>query len=297
MQKGCRRIVDSPAFTGFIFAVILANAVVLGAQTYDALTRRSGALLETLNEVFLGIFVVELALRIAAFGRRPQDFFRSGWNVFDLVVVAAAFAPGLRENTTLLRLVRLLRVVRLVRLLPDLRVLLVAVGRSIPPLFSMSVLTLLIIFVFGMVGWTLFGDSDPDRWGDIGKAMLNLFVMLSLENLPENVERGTATHPWAWIYFVSWALIAAFIVLNVLIGVVLNSMEEARELERERLTSQRSGGPGGQDGETEDENAQGRLVAERIDLIRKAIDELERDLDAGPRPGRRSTSIGRRRMG
>ncbi len=274
--RACQRIVEAPAFTGFIFAVIVANAVVLGAQTYDALTREYGHLLETLNDVFLGVFVVELGLRLGACGRRPQEFFRSGWNVFDFVVVAAAFAPGLRENTTLLRIARLLRVVRLVRLLPDLRILLLAVGRSIPPLFSMSLLTLLIIFVFGMVGWTLFGESDPDRWGDIGKAMLNLFVMLSLENLPENLERGTATHPWSWIYFVSWALIAAFIVLNVLIGVVLNSMEEARALERERMASPAPGSPGGTEEEVEE-----RVAAERIELIRSALDELERDLDRG----------------
>lgn len=276
VTRACQGIVDSPVFTGFVFAVIVANAIVLGAQTYEAATREQGALLETLNEVFLAIFVVELALRVGAYGSRPQDFFRSGWNVFDFIVVAAAFAPGLRENSTLLRLARLMRVVRLVRLLPDLRVLLVAVGRSIPPLFSMSVLTLLIIFVFGMVGWTLFGDADPDHWGDIGTAMLNLFVMLSLENLPENLERGTAIHPWSWVYFVSFALIAAFIVLNVLIGVVLNSMEEARALERERALSSASDephGPGDEPRET--------VMAERIALIREAIDELEDELRPG----------------
>jgi voltage-gated sodium channel len=276
VTRACQRIVYSPVFTGFVFAVIVANAIVLGAQTYDAAKRERGALLETLNEVFLAIFVVELALRVGAYGSRPQDFFRSGWNVFDFIVVAAAFAPGLRENSTLLRLARLMRVVRLVRLLPDLRVLLVAVGRSIPPLFSMSVLTLLIIFVFGMVGWTLFGDADPDHWGDIGKAMLNLFVMLSLENLPENLERGTAIHPWSWVYFVSFALIAAFIVLNVLIGVVLNSMEEARALERERTLSSAFDEPHGPGDEPRE-----AVVAERIALIREAIDELEDELRPG----------------
>jgi voltage-gated sodium channel len=269
-----RRLVEHPAFTGTIAVVIVLNAVVLGAQTYDELERRHGLLLDRLNDAFLGVFVVELTLRIASYGRRPQDFFRSGWNVFDFVVVGAAFMPLLRENATLLRLARLARIVRIVRLLPDLRVLLLAVGRSIPPLASMSVLTLLILFVYGMVGWTLFGEQDPERWDDVGTAMLNLFVMLSLENLPENLEAGMAIHPWSWVYFVSFAMVAAFIVLNVLIGVVLNSMEEARaiELDRERRRRQSER----EAGEEPVESA----VARRLADLRSALEDLEGELRA-----------------
>src|SRR5918998_1703634 len=115
------RLVESPLFTTAILAVILANAVVLGLQTYDGLVRHYGETLDLLNDVFLGVFVVELALRIGAYGRRPHAFFRSGWNVFDFVVIAAAFVPGVRDSSTLLRLARLPRVVRLVRLLPHVR--------------------------------------------------------------------------------------------------------------------------------------------------------------------------------
>jgi voltage-gated sodium channel len=257
-------IVDSPLFTSVVVAVIVANAVVLGLQTYDGVVDRYGDELDLLNAVFLGFFVVELALRIAAYGRRPQDFFRSGWNVFDFVVIGVAFVPGVRENSTLLRLARLLRVVRVVRLLPDLRILLTAVTRSLPPLGSMAILTTLILFVYGMVGWSLFGDQAPKEWGDIGSAMLTLFTLLTLENFPVYLEQGREIHPWSWIYFVSFALVAAFIVLNVLIGIVLNSMEEARALERRRI----EGGP----------------VADRIATIRAALDDLEHDLMHQRRP-------------
>jgi voltage-gated sodium channel len=135
------RLVESPVFTGFILAVILANAVVLGLQTYDEIESRHGDTLNLLNDVFLAVFVVELALRMAAYGRRPLDFFRSGWNVFDFVVVGFAFVPGVRESSTLLRIARLLRVVRIVRILPDLRILITGVIRSLPPLGSMLLLT------------------------------------------------------------------------------------------------------------------------------------------------------------
>ena len=261
----------SRSFDAVVFVVILANAVVLGAQTYEGLVRDYGRLLDTLNAVFLGVFVVELVLRMGSYGRRPQAFFRSGWNVFDFVVVAAGFVPGVRENTTLLRLLRLLRVVRVVRLLPDLRVLLLAVSRSLPPLASMSVLTLLILFVFGMVGWLLFGEAEPAAWGDVGRAMLTLFVMLSLENLPANLERGMEIHPWSWIYFVSFALIAAFIVLNVLIGVVINSMEEAREIEARRALREEVG-------QEKHEGDTAETLVARVGALRTALDDLEREL-------------------
>ena len=275
-RNALSRVVDSSLFAGVVFVVILANAVVLGMQTYEGLTREHGRLLDLLNEIFLGIFVAELALRIAAYGRRPQDFFRDGWNVFDFLVVGAAFVPGLRENTTLLRLARLVRVVRVVRLLPDLRVLVIAIARSLPPLASMTILTTIILFVYGMVGWLLFADEDPATWGDIGQAMLTLFVLLTLENFPEQLQAGMEIHPWSWIYFVSFALIAAFIVLNVLIGVVLHSMEEAREIER----SER-----GRQGEREPDRALDALaglslgtLSSRIATLRAALDELEAEL-------------------
>jgi voltage-gated sodium channel len=104
----------------------------------------------------------------------------------------------------------------------------------------------------------------PNRWGTIGEAMLTLFVMLTLENFPIYMEQGMEIHPWSWIFFVSFILIAAFVVINVFIAIVLNSMEEARELER------RAPLPG---------EADVAPVAERIAILRNALDELERELN------------------
>jgi voltage-gated sodium channel len=239
VQQTCARIVGSKWFDLVIFAVIVANAVVLGLDTYDKIDREAGGLLTTLNDVFLGVFVVELAIRIGSYGRRPQDFFKNGWNVFDFVVIGAAFVPGLRENSTLLRLVRLARVLRVVRVLPELRLLIVAVGRSLPGLASLTVMAVVLLYVYGMVGWLVFGDALPDDYGNIGDAMLTLFVLLSLENLPTVIEQGMEVSDWAVPFYVSFVLIAAFLVRNILIGVVINSMEEARELEWERRQGER----------------------------------------------------------
>jgi voltage-gated sodium channel len=251
-----------------VMTVILANAVVLGLQTYDGIDRNHGATLDLLNTVFLGVFVVELGLRLASYGRRPWRFFLDRWNMFDFIVVALAFTPGFRQNSTILRLVRLLRVVRIVRLLPELRILVTAIARSIPPLFSMALLTTLILFVYGMVGWAIFGADDPARWGDIGQAMLTLFVMLTLENLPATIEAGMAVEPWSVIYFITFVLVAAFIILNVLIGVVLNSMDEARQIHIEQEMREQGLEP------TEEEVD----VAARLQRLRDAIDDLESEL-------------------
>ena len=266
-RNALARVVESPLFGAVVLAVIVANAVVLGAQTYEHVTRDYGRLLDVLNEIFLAVFVGELVVRIASY-RRPLEFFRDPWNVFDFAVIGAAFVPGLRENSTLLRLARLLRVVRVVRLLPELRVLTLAIARSLPPLFSMTVLTTLILYVYGIVGWLIFGDEDPQNWGDIGEAMLTLFVLLTLENFPAYLERGMEIHNWSVVYFVSFVLVAAFIVLNVLIGVVLNSMEEARKIHlRDELRAQGE--------EPTDEET---VIAARIATLRSEIDELEASL-------------------
>ena len=273
MADSCRRIADSPTFQNFIFAVIVANAITLGLGTYD-FSARVDATLNTLDDVFLGIFVVELAIRIAAFGRRPQDFFRDGWNVFDFVVIGLAFAPGLRDNVTLLRLARLLRVVRLVSVMPDLRILVRAMTRSIAPITSLALLTVLLMYVYGMVGWILFHEDDPEQWGDIGQAMLSLFQILTLENWPQFLENGQEIHPGSWIFFVSYVLIASFLVINILIAIIINSREEVHDAERaadrERLDEELAAADGS--------------VSDRLAEIRHALDSLETQLAEGGRP-------------
>jgi voltage-gated sodium channel len=283
MASTCKRIADSGLFQGFILGVIVLNAVTLGIQTYD-LSESLAKLLTTLDDIFLGIFVAELIIRITAFGSRPQDFFQDGWNVFDFVVISLAFVPGIRENATLLRIVRLLRVVRVVTVLPDLRVLVRALVRSIPPILSLAVLTLMLMYVYAMVGWILFHEQDPENWGDIGQALLSTFTMLTLENWPALLEAGTAIHPQSWIFFVSYVLLASFLVINILIAIIINSMDEVHSAERAAARD-----------EADDELAAGDgSVADRLREIRHIVDKLEAQLEEGGddsvAEGARSTS-------
>jgi voltage-gated sodium channel len=273
MARTCKRIADSGLFQGFILAVIVLNAVTLGVQTYD-LSESLETLLTTLDDIFLGIFVVELVIRIAAFGSRPQDFFQDGWNVFDFVVISLAFVPGVRENATLLRIVRLLRVVRVVTVLPDLRILLRALVRSIPPIVSLAVLTLMLMYVYGMVGWILFHEGDPENWGDLGTAMLSTFTMLTLENWPKLLEQGMAIHPNSWIFFVSYVLLASFLVINILIAIIINSVEQVHQVEREEERAERQE-------RLEETDPDAVTIAARLTGLKDALDDLELDLQSG----------------
>jgi voltage-gated sodium channel len=215
-----------------MMGVIVINAVVLGLETFEPLMAKHHGLFTTLNHVVLGIYVVELLIRLTAFRWNARAFSEDRWNVFDFIVVAASFVPWLRENAMLLRLVRLLRIVRIVRFLPDLRVIIGAVGRSVPGVASLAAATVLLIYIYGMVGWVLFGQHDPEHYGNIGAAMLTMFLMLTLENLPDNIEMGLEISGWTVVFFVSYVVVASFLIFNLFIGIVLNSMEEARSADR-----------------------------------------------------------------
>jgi len=275
VQARSSRLVDARQFQLTIFAVILLNALVLGLETYDSIARDWGDILFLINDICLGIFVVEILIRVSAFGRRPLAYFRSGWNVFDFFVVFAVFIPGVRENALLLRLVRLLRIIRIISVLPDLRVLVSGMGRALRPIGAMGALTVLFLFVYGMVGVQLFGEQEPDRWANIGTAMLTLFTVLTLEGWNEVLFNAQEVTRFAWVFFVSFVLIASFLVINVLIAIIITSVEEAREAERTEAVEERLKSAADDDGP--DPVA---ALVDRLGEMRRGMEELEIELAA-----------------
>ncbi|MEV7415534.1 ion transporter [Streptomyces sp. NPDC089919] len=265
----CRAITEDPAFGVLVFAVILCNAALLGAETYSGLAVEYRQALTAAERCCLAVFTVEMLLRAGAHADRPKAFFRDPWNLFDLAVVLCAFVPLVRENTTVLRLLRLARVLRTARFLPQLRVLLVAVGRSLPGTLSFLFVGALVLYVYAMVGWVCFAGPDPAHFGSIGRAMLTLFLLTTLDGLGDAVHAGLEISRLSLLYYASYVLLASFVLVNVLIGVVLNSLDEAKEMEAEanRLAALEAEGPLGPE-----------EVRSRIVTARRALDDLEASL-------------------
>jgi voltage-gated sodium channel len=220
------RIVESDRFELVIGAVIFVNAIALAWLTLPSSAEQADTLV-LVDELCYLVYLIELLIRMASYGRKPWKFFRSGWNIFDFIVVG--LSPLAQGQTVVLRLLRLLRLVRIFRFLPEVRILSLSIVRSVPPLMSISVLIGLLLFLYGMAGTYLFGDALPKAWGDIGTSLKTLFVMLTLENFPQTFEEGVSVSPLAFPFFISYMFVIVFTVLNILIGIVLNAMDEARK--------------------------------------------------------------------
>ncbi|WP_018566525.1 ion transporter [Streptomyces sp. PsTaAH-124] len=275
----CRDLTEARWFALAVFAVILLNAALLGVETYPGLAARRHHGLRLAEHACLAVFTAEILLRLAAHADRPRHFLKDPWNLFDLAVVLCAFLPLVRENATVLRLLRLARVLRTARFLPQLRVVLVAVARSLPGTLSFLLVGTLLLYVYAMVGWVFFGHADPQHYGSIGRAVLTLFLLMTLDGIGDAVHAGLEVSRWSLLYYASYVLLASFVLVNVLIGVVLTSLDEAREMERDDPpapppTPPRVPAP------AEDH----RDLLERIGAARRALDDLERGLTAAP-PG------------
>ena len=273
--KWLTNIVYSSPFELFIAFVILVNATSLAILTMPELDESVRRACEQIDLVCFAIYAVELVMRLISYGKRPWDFFKTGWNVFDFLVIAAS--PIFAGQTVVLRLLRLLRLFRIFRFLPEVRVLTTSIVRSLPPLMSLAVLIFVALFMYGMVGHYLFGDQDADNWGSITRAMTSLFILLTLENFPNYLEAGVAVSPWALPYFLSYVFVVVFTVLNVLIGVVLNAMDEAREENRER--AKRLGQLTEIVDEVETMTEDGKISAEEMKKLREKVARMERILE------------------
>jgi len=272
--KWLTRIVYSQTFELCIAGIIFLNAVALALLTIpgiDAATRES---LERFDQAALWIFVAELVVRMISYGSKPWNFFKTGWNVFDFIIIG--LSPFLANQTLILRLLRIFRLIRIFRFLPEVRVLTRSITRSLPPLMSMSVLIFLALFIYGMAGVYLFGDEMPEQWGDITAALTSLFILLTLEEFAIYLVDGLAVSPWALPYYISYVFVIVFTILNVLIGVVLNAMDEARQENRDREEEIKRLQKFAK--EVDDISADGRVSAEEITQLRQKILTLEKEL-------------------
>jgi voltage-gated sodium channel len=232
MRAVIRGRVESHAVQNSIMALIVVNAVILGLETVPAAMAAYGTILLAVDHVILGVFVVEILLRIYA---HRLAFFRDPWSLFDFTVVAIALVPA-SGPFAVLRALRILRVLRLLTLVPSMRRVVGALLGSIPGLSSIALVLMLIYYVFAVIATKLFGENFPQWFGSIGESLYSLFQVMTLESWSMGIVRPVMVeHPNAWIFFIIFILIATFTMLNLFIAIIVNAMHSITEEEnRER---------------------------------------------------------------
>lgn len=223
-----RNWVESPLIQNCIMSLIVINAIVLGLETVPAVMQDYGVILLALDSLILGVFVVEILLRLFA---HRLDFFRDPWSLFDFAVVGIALIPA-SGPLAVLRALRILRVLRLLTLVPSMRRVVGALMASIPGLSSIGLVLLLIYYVFAVIATKLFGANFPHWFGTIGESLYSLFQIMTLESWSMGIVRPVMeVHPNAWIFFVIFILIATFTMLNLFIAIIVNAMHSFTEEE------------------------------------------------------------------
>ena len=220
-----------------IIGVILFNAVILGMETSPAIMAVAGDVLIALDRLCLGIFVAEIALKLLARGGR---FFRSGWNLFDLAVVAVALVPG-SGQLAVLRALRILRVLRLISAAPRLRRVVEGFVSALPGMASVFMLMGLIFYIGAVIATKLFAASFPEWFGSLGASAYTLFQIMTLESWSMGIVRPVMeVYPLAWGFFLPFIMVTTFAVVNLLVGLIVNSMQDAHHAEADqRADSQR----------------------------------------------------------
>ncbi|MCP4877853.1 MAG: ion transporter [Gammaproteobacteria bacterium] len=233
-QATIHRWVESSTMQNGIMALIVINAIILGLETVPQVMADFGIILLAIDHFILTVFVVEILLRIYI---HRLGFFRDAWSIFDFSVVVIALVPA-SGPFAVLRALRVLRVLRILTLVPSMRRVVGALLSSVPGLSSIALVLLLIYYVFAVIATNLFGPTFPQWFGSIGESLFSLFQIMTLESWSMGIVRPLMeVHPYAWIFFVIFILIATFTMLNLFIAIIVNAMhsfteEEARETEQ-----------------------------------------------------------------
>lgn len=241
-----------------VVAVILLNAVILGLGTSQAMVDQHGPLLWVLDTGCLGFFILELGLRFWAY---RSHFWRSGWNVFDFLVIAIALVPG-AGPWAVLRSLRVLRVLRLLTVIPQLRKVVGAFLHAIPGLMGVMAVMAIFFYTAAVLATTLFGKSHPEWFGSLGGSLYSLFQIMTLESWSMGIVRPVMeVHSWAWAFFIPFIVIATFTILNLFIGIIVSTMQELSTLP--------------------DPNAPSRDTHEILERMEESLRELRERLNGG----------------
>ena len=233
MQQKLKAFLENPRVVNAIMMVIIFNAILLGLETSKTVMARIGGLISFLDSVCLSIFVAELVAKIVAYRTR---FFRNGWNLFDFVIVGISLVPA-AQGFTALRALRILRVLRLVSAAPRLRRVVEGFISALPGMASVFLLMALIFYIGAVIATKLFSASFPQWFGSLGQSGYSLFQIMTLESWSMGIVRPVMeVYPYAWMFFIPFIMVTTFAVVNLLVGLIVNSMQDAHSEEENAET-------------------------------------------------------------
>jgi voltage-gated sodium channel len=228
LQQRIRALVSTSLFERSIIGLILLNALILGLETSATLVASYGSWFELGHHLILAVFIIEAILKISAVAPRLKLYFGNGWNLFDFTIVVLSLLPATGELAMIARLARLLRVLRLISTIPELRLIVATLMRSIPSMGNIMLLMSIIFYIYAIAGFHLFHQHDPAHWGTLGLSLLSLFRIVTLEDWTDLMYTAMEAQPFAWMYFVSFVIMGTFVIINLFIAVVINNLEEAK---------------------------------------------------------------------
>ena len=227
-------------FQGFVIAVIVTSALVIGAQTYE-IPPWSIPVIHALDWFITLFFLIEIIIRLLS-SESIRVFLKDPWNIFDSLIVLVSLVPLSGSETVLLgRLLRIFRVLRLISVIPELRILLNAFFVAIPRMGYVSLLMFIIVYIYAAVGSIFFAEINQDLWGNISISMLTLFRIATFEGWTEVMYETMQVSPLSWMYYLSFIFIVAFVFLNMMIGIVVGTLQEEHERESRKTGKGESG--------------------------------------------------------
>lgn len=257
MLVNLTRLIESDTFRNFILGIIIFNAILLGLETSSSLMAQYGSLITLLDTICLIIFCLEIAAKLIV---HRFQFFRNGWNIFDFVIVGVALVPA-AQSISVLRALRVLRVFRVLSSAPRLRRVVEGFVSALPGMGSVFLLMAIIFYISSVISTKLFGDAFPEWFGTLGLSAYSLFQVMTLESWSMGIARPVMeVYPLAWAFFIPFILATTFAVVNLLVGLIVNSMQDAHSEE--------------DNAKTDDYRD---AVLERLTAMEKKLDALKKD--------------------
>ena len=221
---------DSRFFTGLVITVIVASAIYAGASSYN-IPSQYAILIDYFDYAITIFFLVEILIRMFAEVNHPIRFFKNGWNVFDFVIVAASLIPVDGASSAFVaRLLRIVRVLRIITVIPAFRHIVESLFRSLPRVAFIALLMFIVIYIWAAIGTLIFSETDPEHWRNIGIAALTLAQVATYDDWAAVMSEVSDVYPFAWVYFLSFILVTSVVLLNMVIGIIVDVMSrDARE--------------------------------------------------------------------